>query len=111
MNVCQMCDREYEYDRSKGHRKTVCNSCNVIKARRKLKEKAVKYKGAKCQVCGYDRYIGSLSFHHLDPEKKDFSLSTKGLYRSWKRVLKELDKCVLVCNNCHGEIHGGITTI
>jgi PHP family Zn ribbon phosphoesterase len=108
MTICKDCKREYVYERRSGHRKTRCNSCNVSAARRRLKEKAVVYKGGKCKICSYNRYNGSLTFHHLDPSKKDYALSTKGLYRSWKLVQKELDKCILVCNNCHGEIHGGL---
>lgn len=80
----------------------------VQKRRRKIKELAVEYKGGKCERCGYNKYIGALEFHHLDPHKKDFSLSHKGHCRSWEAVKKELDKCVLVCANCHREIHGNL---
>ena len=111
MDTCQDCGRKYIYDRKKGHKKTTCNSCTVTRARRRIKQKAIELKGGKCIVCGYDRHHGSLSFHHLDPTKKDFGLSVRGIFRSWERVKKELEKCVLVCHNCHGEIHAGITTI
>ena len=69
---------------------------------------AVELKGGKCQICGYNKYIGALSFHHLDENSKSFDLSTKGLTRSWARIKEEIDKCILVCENCHREIHGGI---
>lgn len=58
---------------------------------------AIKLKGGKCIFCGYDKYNGALDFHHID-----------GITRSWKRVEKELEKCVLVCANCHREIHAGM---
>jgi DNA-binding CsgD family transcriptional regulator len=80
----------------------------VQKRRKKIKELAIEYKGGKCEKCGYNKYVGAMEFHHLDPNKKDFSLSQKGHCRSWKAVKKELDKCILVCANCHREIHGGL---
>lgn len=68
------------------------------------------YKGDSCKLCGYNKCRHSLHFHHLDPATKDFQISGNwGL--SWKRVKEELDKCVLVCSNCHGEIHAGLVTI
>lgn len=80
----------------------------VDKRRKKIKSLAVTTKGGKCQFCGYDRCIGALEFHHLDPKGKDFGLGQNGLTRSWERTKNELDKCVLVCSNCHKEIHAGL---
>lgn len=78
----------------------------VTKKRKQLKEKAVEYKGGSCILCGYNRCLAALDFHHLDRSKKDFKLSD--MYsKSWKSVLEELDKCVLVCANCHREIESG----
>ena len=80
----------------------------VTRRRRKLKQMALALKGGKCQFCGYNRYSGALDFHHIDESQKEFDLSTRGLTRSWKRIKKEIQKCVLVCANCHRELHGGI---
>lgn len=77
----------------------------VSERRRRLKQLAIEYKGGKCSLCGYCKCTGALEFHHIDPKTKDFSLSTDGLTRSWKRIKVELDKCILVCSNCHKEIH------
>ena len=66
---------------------------------------AVEYKGGKCERCGYSRCIEAFDFHHADPAKKDFGISNKGYTRSWKRVKSELDKCIMLCANCHREIH------
>ena len=74
--------------------------------RRKIKLKALEYKGGKCEKCGYNRCVSSMDFHHLDPNEKDFGLS--GSIKSWEITKKELDKCILVCKNCHGEIHNKI---
>lgn len=94
--------RKYK-DRAEYLKKAVANRRKV------LKSKALEYKGGQCQVCGYKRYVGALEFHHLDPQKKDFGIGYKGYTRSWVTVQKELDKCILVCSNCHQEIHGGLT--
>src|ERR1051326_1382193 len=83
----------------------------VAKRRRKIKEFAVAYKGGKCQVCNYDRYLGALDLHHIDPTTKEFGIGDKGYTRSWERVQKEADKCILVCANCHREIEAGITQL
>lgn len=77
----------------------------VDKRRKKIKQMAIDYKGGKCKICGYNRYPGALEFHHIDENGKDFRLSVKGLTRSWERTGQELDKCILVCSNCHKEIH------
>lgn len=87
-----------------------CRKCiakGVVKRRRKLKMMAIKYLGGKCCKCGYKKCIAALEFHHLDPSKKEFSLSARGMTRAWKIVKKELDKCILVCSNCHREIEYG----
>ena len=80
----------------------------VALRRQRIKIKALEYKGTHCQNCGYNKCNRALEFHHLDPSKKDFAISYKGHCRSWKRVKAELDKCILVCSNCHQEIHAGL---
>lgn len=77
----------------------------VIKRRKKIREMAVAYLGGKCSHCGYDKCIGALDIHHLDPNEKEFSISVDGNTRSLERVKREIDKCVLVCANCHRETH------
>lgn len=83
----------------------------VQKRRKKIREMAVKYKGGECELCGYCRCINVLEFHHKDPDKKDFGISASGHSRAWLRVKTELDKCVILCANCHREIHAGITQL
>lgn len=80
----------------------------VAKRRKKVRQMAVAYKGGKCSLCGYTKCLDALEFHHLDPLKKDFAISQYGHSRSWQRVQKELDKCVMLCANCHREIHAGM---
>ena len=81
----------------------------VIWWRNRVKTKLVEYKGGKCQCCGYNRCIRALEFHHLDPSQKDFTISGKS--KSFETLKKEADKCILVCSNCHKEIHAGIRKI
>lgn len=80
----------------------------VAKRRKKLREMAVQKLGGKCIFCGYDRCQDALDFHHLDEKTKSFGLSKDGLTRSWKKMEEEIKKCVLVCANCHREIHAGL---
>jgi hypothetical protein len=86
------------------------NYNHVKTFRKRTKEKAVEYKGGKCNICNYDRCISALEFHHLEPSKKDFTLS-QSMNIAWNKIEEELDKCILVCANCHREIHEGIIKI
>ena len=70
----------------------------------KRKKKAIEYKGGCCSSCGYDKYYGALHFHHKNPENKDVNW-TKLRLRSWDKIVLELDKCELLCANCHAEAH------
>ena len=87
------------------------NVASVIKRRKKVKQMAIDYKGGCCEVCGYNKYNGALEFHHLDPNEKDFGLGEKGYCTSWVKVKSELDKCVMLCANCHREVHAGLIKI
>lgn len=85
-----------------------CLKCQVgatQKRRDLLKIKAVEYKNNICIKCGYDKCLAALEFHHLDTTQKDFGIGAKGYTRAWEKVKAELDKCILVCSNCHREIH------
>lgn len=89
-----------------GKMKTTCKACHSKDIGRRLvasRESAIEYKGGKCEHCGYDRYRGALEFHHKDPTQKD----PLGL-RAYKldRLYAEVDKCILLCANCHREEHG-----
>jgi hypothetical protein len=104
--TCGKCGKNYLYKRN-GCSKTLCSACRQSLRLNKVKQKAIEYMGGKCLVCGYDKSTASLDFHHLDETTKEFGFS--GNYNiSWTRFQKELDKCVLVCANCHREIHCGI---
>ena len=66
----------------------------------------IELKGGKCERCGYDKNIAALEFHHLDPSMKSFQLDSRHLSNTTKeKILEELDKCIIVCSNCHRELH------
>ena len=96
-----------------GRQKKYCsykckNKSAVTRRRQKIKLMAIEYKGGQCNLCSYSKCIRALNFHHLEPEHKDFGISSYGHSRSWERVRAELDKCILVCANCHAELHMGL---
>ena len=97
---------EHKFVKSKN--RYVCVKCQNIylkNKRLKLKNELVKYKGGKCEICGYDKCISALEFHHLDPSEKKFGISKNISGHSLEECKKEVDKCILVCANCHREIH------
>lgn len=73
------------------------------------KEEIVNFKGGSCQLCGYNKCLASLHFHHVNPIEKKFKISEKK--KIDRELIEELDKCVLVCASCHGEIHSGNVNI
>ena len=110
---CQESKRLDEFYDRRGKKggSVYCIACSNNESRergRRFKQKCVDYKGGCCQECGYDKYIGALQFHHLDPSQKDFSLSKVKSHSFNDKIKEELDKCVLVCANCHFEIHGSM---
>lgn len=75
----------------------------VALRRKAIRLKAIEYKGGKCELCGYNKCIEALEFHHFT-NIKTFGISHKGYTRSWEKVQAELDLCQLLCANCHREI-------
>lgn len=84
---CKKCHNDYNTNRWKNSKK-----------------KAVEYKGGKCERCGYSKCIDALEFHHIDPTQKDKNFGNLKL-RKWEDQIKELDKCICLCSNCHREVH------
>jgi hypothetical protein len=99
---------EFAIVTSTGHlRCKRCRSEAVQRRRRKVKRILVEEAGGKCCLCGYDRSLAALEFHHLDPTSKSFGLAHRGITRSIEEVRREARKCILVCSNCHAEIEAG----
>lgn len=89
-----------------------CKKCEYIYSKRyleNLKLRCIKYGGGECQKCGYDACWRALHFHHIDLAIKEFGIfeNRPGFkkVRSWDKLKLEMNKCILVCSNCHGEIH------
>ena len=102
----------YVYVKSEDKYRCVkCRSAAVQKRRDKTKQILVEYKGGKCEICGYNKCISALEFHHKNPLEKDFGVGAKGYTRSIEKNKKKVDKCILVCANCHREIHSGLIEI
>lgn len=104
-NTCGETDPEQFYQ----SRKIQCKKCFNIECGEKLKKqklRAVEYKGGECQHCGYKKSVAALEFHHKDPTEKDPQWR---MGWSWERLQKEIDKCILLCANCHREEHERIS--
>lgn len=102
---------EFYNRRNKEGNSSYCKPCTVsqtIERQRIFKEQCIDYKGGNCEICGYNQYNGALEFHHLDPTKKEFTIANFRLTTFNDKVKLELDKCILVCANCHREVHGGL---
>lgn len=114
MNIkkCSRCGVEKSIDsfhnkKNENRVNSWCKQCVYERQRNRWidrKIKAAEMFGGKCQLCGYDKNLASLNFHHVDSSKKEFSWP-KLRQKKWDDVILELKKCVLICSNCHGEIH------
>lgn len=110
--VCTICG---ETDQSKFYKRkkrkgfyTYCSNClrkRQIENNRKNKLLSIEYKGGKCIRCGYKKCPAALAFHHRNPEEKNLDWKRMRNYADFEKLKVELDKCDLVCNNCHTEIH------
>jgi hypothetical protein len=85
-------------------RKSIKNS-NLTKKRIYYKFELIMKLGGKCSKCSYDQNIAALEFHHLDNNYKKFELSVKSMSRPKEEIEEELSKCILLCSNCHKELH------
>jgi transposase-like protein len=88
-----------------------CRQEAVVRRRRKVKAILVDDAGGSCRVCGYDRCLAALAFHHLDPATKEFGVAHAGVGRSIERLRVEARKCILLCSNCHAEVEAGFVSI
>lgn len=82
----------------------MCNSEYVSARHNQLKKDCVEYCGGECLICG-NKKIEQLCFHHLDPTQKEFAIGKITTHKKFENSKSELDKCALLCHNCHREIH------
>lgn len=85
---------------------------HVKQWRRNMKQKVVIAMGNKCQICNYNKCNDALELHHLDPNEKEFGLGAIMAHPvKWEKIVEELKKCIMLCSNCHKEVHKGISII
>ena len=109
--VCKRCNRSLSLDAFywKGKTSTLqpyCKQCMLeynAERKRKIKQQAVEYKGGKCSICGYDKCLAALDFHHRNPSEKDLNIAHSHI--KFDKLKSELDKCDLLCCRCHREVH------
>lgn len=116
--TCIECRQEYQYTRHWSQKQVstnltrspsarYCVACSTRRRRQDRKADLVRRLGGKCTICGYARSLRALDFHHLDPTSKTFTICSGDNY-SWNRTLNEVEKCILLCKNCHAEEQDGI---
>jgi transposase-like protein len=91
-----------------------CRKCRmerVTEWRRRTKRRLVEEAGGCCRLCGYDRCMAALQFHHRNPSEKSFPMSLQGVPRRLEVLRREAVKCVLLCANCHAEVEVGLATL
>ena len=82
----------------------------VSEFRRNRKANLLQICGNKCCLCGYDKIATALEFHHINPALKEYGIASNGTCHNIHKDIAEIKKCVLVCANCHREIHEGLYT-
>lgn len=90
-----------------------CRQCSAILQAEKIKKfklQCIEYKGGKCQVCGYNKSLAAMDFHHRNETKKEFNIGNRW-YKKIEVIKDELDKCDLLCANCHREEHERLNSL
>ena len=109
---CVKCEKEQEIcnfflKKNELRYSSWCKSCLYQRQKQRWvdrKKKAVHLLGSKCSNCGYDKNYAAMDFHHVNPKNKEADWKSLRL-KKWESVIKELQKCVLLCKNCHVELH------
>ena len=114
-NLVKLTSEFYTKTGVRGGKKYPTSSCKECEKKRnaqdyaknkvKRKTEAIEYKGGRCMACGYNKCLSALEFHHRDPKQKDKSITQFSRNKLSKKAKMELDKCDLLCANCHREIH------
>lgn len=99
IRICPSCGKEHVQGAK------TCFVCYFNKRQIAVKDRIISIVGDSCWFCGYNRTWRNICFHHLDPSIKKFDLTTREMMLKWERVFTEMQKCVVCCHNCHGEIH------
>ena len=99
--ICKMCDKKYR--QSPNGR--INNHKAGSKQRRRARRIRDDLKSNGCAICGYNKCIDALEFHHVNPEDKKFNLEVTSMMVGDEKLVNEINKCIILCSNCHIEIH------
>ena len=115
---CDICGKNFIPKTPQANKRRFCYECspsydkddrasNITAIRHAIKRQLVEYKGGKCCKCGYNKSIKALQFHHLNPNEKEFTIASNLRLSDFnmQNYYNEVDKCLLLCANCHAEIH------
>jgi len=97
-------NRYYSGDKGKHKPKPKRDRSSDLSRLKCNKQKAVAYKGGKCEKCGYNKCIAAMDFHHINPDDKMYDVKDI-MARKWETIKSEIEKCMLLCSNCHREEH------
>ena len=109
---CLICGKDFTPKIPVANNRQCCYNCmpdGVQLTRGMFLAKIKEHLGGRCIKCGYDKCLKALGFHHLDPSKKDFTISND--HFKLKEAVEEVKKCILICSNCHKELHDNLWTI
>ena len=109
---CPICGKIFKPKSAAANQRTCCYECmpdGVQLTRGAFLGLLKKKKGGKCIRCGYDECLKAFEFHHVDPSKKDFTISND--HFRLKDAIEESKKCILLCSNCHKEFHDNMWTL
>lgn len=108
--ICLKCNKKF-IPKKYGTSRRYCFDCvpdglsNGAQIRNIIKTWSLEYLGSKCVRCGYNKCIDALEFHHKDGSTKEFCISDRDIKLNWEIIKLELDKCEILCANCHREEH------
>lgn len=115
MNICIVCNSELS-----GKQVFYCSKkCKIINTNNKYKKYELQRKkgfdrklnifisrGGKCEICGYKKNLSAIDFHHIEKDKKLFKIDIRQFSnRKYGVIEDEISKCLMICANCHREIH------
>lgn len=109
---CLICGQPFRPKNKAANQRMCCYDCmpdGVQLNRSGFIDLLRKHRGGCCQRCGYNTYLGALDFHHINPAEKDFTVGNRDF--KLKECIEESKKCILICSNCHRELHAGIWDI
>ena len=110
--ICPICGKTFRPKNASANQRTCCYNCmpdGVQLTRGAFLAKIKQQRGGKCIRCGYDKCLKALEFHHIDPNKKDFTISND--HFKLIDAVEEIKKCILICSNCHKELHDNMWSI